>query len=604
MSDNGADRRIDVQLLSNVMKDDYRLSVVDRALKWRPKASGHAKQAFKTTIDNSNLEVKGFRSKQASRAPANILRAPIAREMQHSNQLTSAVLMVWVESQQDLREIVAEHLRNAQLPARELDYSSGQFNGTWDADSWQREVDGILEHNGDLSKDDVCLMLCCVSGNMLVPRGSEFDVSNASMSDSVYPHWIEFLSALPPDAPEWEHVEEFIDLVSDLAEDKNKEFNIALELDERIKNIKESFAVDLEYLEANTDAWTVFAFYKPTHVDETSQLLTQLQESLDQYAAVRERAPTRTEEETRAVQRQKLESQVLEHVDQLDQLMALGLEYAEEQQRLEDAAIAAAQGNGLSAGQNGESTGIASAAGALPAAGANSAADASVDAEAEAAAVRAELASLKEEHEKASQDAEALRAEINEQKRSNDAVTATLAESQRMEDYWRGMYVDARKTAADGPQAEETAAEIADVKTAIERAAHVFANELQFNLNSKSEKNPRFRDAQAVWSAFAWLATEYHRHKRGESGSVDLDLSIRRTCGWFYRPKQSDTTVGEFPEYYTATVNGKKHRLNEHIGKGATNNASTTIRIGFYWDKNNQVVVIGYIGQHQRTRAT
>ena len=36
----------------------------------------------------------------------------------------------------------------------------------------------------------------------------------------------------------------------------------------------------------------------------------------------------------------------------------------------------------------------------------------------------------------------------------------------------------------------------------------------------------------------------------------------------------------------------------------AMGDARSTIRVAWHWDEESRIVVIGYVGQHQRTRAT
>ena len=60
----------------------------------------------------------------------------------------------------------------------------------------------------------------------------------------------------------------------------------------------------------------------------------------------------------------------------------------------------------------------------------------------------------------------------------------------------------------------------------------------------------------------------------------------------------------KYKPWYTTTLNRKTYWLKKHIGTGSNKDARYTIRIGFEWDKEKKVIVIGYIGQHPRTDAT
>ena len=62
--------------------------------------------------------------------------------------------------------------------------------------------------------------------------------------------------------------------------------------------------------------------------------------------------------------------------------------------------------------------------------------------------------------------------------------------------------------------------------------------------------------------------------------------------------------MGRYKDWYVTKVDGKARRLRDHVGKGNSKDPRHTIRIGFDWDKEQQAVIVGYIGQHQQTAAT
>ena len=104
---------------------------------------------------------------------------------------------------------------------------------------------------------------------------------------------------------------------------------------------------------------------------------------------------------------------------------------------------------------------------------------------------------------------------------------------------------------------------------------------------------PYARPAE-VFDALAWLATCYRHRDAPEIG--------RACSGWFHKPDQSESTVGMYREWYQTSFCGRTLRVTNHIGKGTSFDPRNTIRIGFTWDEKAQRVVIGYVGQHQRSR--
>lgn len=126
---------------------------------------------------------------------------------------------------------------------------------------------------------------------------------------------------------------------------------------------------------------------------------------------------------------------------------------------------------------------------------------------------------------------------------------------------------------------------------------------LQPNGRSFIEGNP-FEDVESFRRAVRFLATTYHDAKTGAVPCPDLDGALRRECTFFLRSSQSETTMGEYASDYETWWDGRRVKLENHIGKGNAKDARSTIRVAWHWDEEDRVVVIGYVGQHQRTRAT
>lgn len=126
-------------------------------------------------------------------------------------------------------------------------------------------------------------------------------------------------------------------------------------------------------------------------------------------------------------------------------------------------------------------------------------------------------------------------------------------------------------------------------------------------LNGRSDPDYRYERPAEVREAFEWLAVDYHDARTGAvpCNHLELDLRLRDRCGWQYRAAQSATTVGRFPEWYRCTYEGRSFDVHEHIGRGdARRLGSKSIRVAFAWDDERQVVVVGFLGQHQRTTAS
>jgi len=141
-----------------------------------------------------------------------------------------------------------------------------------------------------------------------------------------------------------------------------------------------------------------------------------------------------------------------------------------------------------------------------------------------------------------------------------------------------------------------------DVVARIERE---FPDRVVFKPNSQSEirGNP-FEDVGSAYQALRFLATRYYEARTGGASISDFDLPLREASGFWYRPTQAATTMGQYANHYETEWNGQRVQLGEHIGKGDSRDPRHALRIGFYWDSEARRIVIGYVGQHQRTRAT
>ena len=61
--------------------------------------------------------------------------------------------------------------------------------------------------------------------------------------------------------------------------------------------------------------------------------------------------------------------------------------------------------------------------------------------------------------------------------------------------------------------------------------------------------------------------------------------------------------MGKYSSDYETTLGDRKFILEHHIGMGRGRGESA-IRIAFAWDSERQMVIVGYVGRHQRTDAS
>lgn len=147
------------------------------------------------------------------------------------------------------------------------------------------------------------------------------------------------------------------------------------------------------------------------------------------------------------------------------------------------------------------------------------------------------------------------------------------------------------------------------VMEAIENAKREHSEKLAFSFNSKSDhKDSAFLAPDEVERAFNWLATTYYESKTGRRSCPDLDKNLSETItGWHYSGHQKDATVKASEAWYRCPWDGapgKKLWIREHLRAGTSRRPEETIRIAFAWDPKTELVVIGFIGQHQENTKT
>ena len=573
---------------------DYVRGLTARVLELRAKASGGARSALDSAIANS-VKMDGFRD--ASKAPPHLLKQYMLEEMIDGNdRLAGAVFRAWVESQEELHDLVAHHLRGRDVPADGPNLRERTFDSVWPRDEWMGEVDAVVESNPDLDADDVGMMVCYVSGMAPEPDEEVSEVKSPVLSE-----WIDRLRELPHDAPEWEEIEAFLSMVDEIAAEKaidraiHRIAALAKSLDETLEAIRRDFESELRYLDLDLASWDRDAAERPAIIPDAVELAETLRSHLIEYLSVRPQADSREEETARAAERAERESAIFDIAAKWDRLVK--------------------STNDPDGGPSGGETPSAdSESGEEPSPGPDGLID---EGESERTVPVEEHEALLSERARLKRESESLRSEndrltqesldLGSDKRlldsENSELRDDLAQSRDMEEYWRRAYVSAR--AADTGRDGAVHQQPGSVNEAVARAEELFSDQLVFALNSKSAKNSPFQKPDEVFDALAWLATVYHpRRTKTDAGKPPhFDKLLKESSsGWSYKTQQTDVTKEQFEQWYTTTVDGRRYDLGPHLGKGTSFDPQNTIRIAFAWDDERRQVVIGYIGHHQRNR--
>lgn len=197
-----------------------------------------------------------------------------------------------------------------------------------------------------------------------------------------------------------------------------------------------------------------------------------------------------------------------------------------------------------------------------------------------------------------------LRRRLTDLERALRQARGDLRRERAVSSQWRDAYHQARRRppppAAEGGGADPPAS----VAEAIERIEAEHPGAIAFRLIGSSNRRSPFRDPAALYLALRFLATTYREARRGHRACADLDKACREACGFTYSAHQSRVTMGRFARCYQVRWRGRRRLLREHLGRGTSKDPRDSIRVAFFYDERSQAVVVGFIGQHQRTAAT
>ena len=578
--------------LFSTMSKDFGDGVVRKALTGQLQVSGETRAALRKAV-GSYVTVDGFRNSEL--APPPLLQDPVAHWARQRDDLAGAVIKVWAESQQPLRERMDAYLRDRGLLNGTPDYSAHSISVVQPDPIWDEAIAGLAEENPDISKDDLVLMGIYISGRVSQaaeeepeamedqsePIGDRVESTGASpvskeLSEA-FQRTLDMLDLLSPDSPDWEQgIREFVEAIGEIREKKQADATAVAELDAEVRAVAQRHADLLAFFEWDAEVKLNERPRPWKDMESARATIHKLADLLKEYAQVHSMAAVRSEEAERAPRRTEMQQQIDEALAALEAL------------EVQSPALLP--------------TATAQAEGAVEAVEAEAVVEPvqPLISEEELASLRAENERLAAANRSLASDNEALREKTNQ-------MASELGESRNLAENWRVSYQESRRSQALMPV--EPLPEFQSVEQALQLAQQKFSDRLNFQLIAKSDTGIPFDNPRQVWDALEWLATTYSDSKRGYdaktggSGETDLDLSLRQACGWHYTSGQSPVTMGQYREYYEIWLRGRKRELAEHIGTGNGYHRGT-IRIAFLWDAEEKKPVVGYIGRHQRTDAS
>lgn len=133
-----------------------------------------------------------------------------------------------------------------------------------------------------------------------------------------------------------------------------------------------------------------------------------------------------------------------------------------------------------------------------------------------------------------------------------------------------------------------------------------FPDRLYFHPRAiKALKNAVYKDCELVYRCLMLLATDYNDFRLGKITREEFDIKCKEVDpGLEERPAITDVAAGLQGETYYVTYAGKRNKLERHLTKGVSHNPLECLRIYFFWDDANSLVVIGSLPGHLDTRDT
>jgi hypothetical protein len=313
MPNRSSDESTITKLIS-LIPDSQLRKIVEEALSHRPEASSAVRQSLDELL--GGIKIKGFRS--GSKAPLMQQVSEICRIAKRHNFVTWCVLRSWMEANQPLQDEVRRELAGTRFSL----YVPSQLSphlSKLDAEEFRQLTDSIHKNQNSCTRDEVGLMVCCVTARYVASPDDTFVDDDIEKIDTATEQeqfeqkyssdnegavslekWLNRLEGLPPEAPEWDQLEDFAGRILALAERHNK----IQKIDGKIADIKTDFGDLIQFFKYDCSTWAANNL-QDERLDPILSRLETLSARFHQYVSLRNE-PTGTLLESRK-QRQGLE---------------------------------------------------------------------------------------------------------------------------------------------------------------------------------------------------------------------------------------------------------------------------------------------------------
>ena len=572
--------------------EEHQKNVVRWALANRARVSEDARVALNDALIG-NVSVRGFRESNVPDAPAIMLIQPVQNAALVVDAIAQSVLTVWRESRAELRGIVESAVN-----------TRAQSNGSVPGE----DLSGALASaHPQYSSDDVNLMITLVMGERSITE-EEVQEEEAEEEETtvdaqrIYAHFFTKLRSLPADHPEPDgSPTHLMEEIVEPEANKTREMEEASGLGGRIVEVVGAHTDLLVFFEWDADEKLPNATGPWENEDFVTYAIERVADVLNRYETAWETGATYGEEARRAGEREELQEKIVTALAALEKATAIPMPEPaiEEVVSAEDEPEEDDFGHETFEMAEITETTEMSETTETP----EMAETANETDEVERQYLREMVEALQKENAvlKAAQDA--AHRQITE---LNAAAEAAQKGFQALKQEHTDLQDEAQEAVRRYAEEQETLAappDFGDVASVLDFVENRWPNELRLALNNNSDHKLYFDQPNQVYNALEWLATTYRNSKTGEKPVGNLDVSLFTTCGWRYRPFQADAAPGKYRSDYQTTDAGEKYVLDEHIGRG-TGRTPGQIRVAFAWDEERKMVVVGYVGRHQRPNTT
>ena len=529
------------------------------------------------------------------RAMSPLLKQQLLERLDLNPDLEGLIVSTWADTEPQLREAVSERIDSLDPLSHEGDEI--------DEELWDAQVSMLAAENSDYEEDDILLMTKICFAHAKIKADSDREDGEVGAETKPAPRdpfpmeetldaVLESLRDMPAGFPQWsDAVPRFVASLNELIDEKKNELIQVRGLMTDLDQIQDAFETELAFFRHGGEEWdtpiVAMLLAVDSGIDESTRRLAELKDALASYRQIKERADNLAEERERREKRHDLEETIegmLHEIDKLSHAVVAEAEPAaapaediQQQAQSEADSQLREELNAL----RGEYEALISSNHALK--------QDSASIEDKVRALEGEIAGLNADKLTLTEEV----AELRDQLRISESQTAN----------WRIAY-EAEVKSKDASAPEPIPAEVESLRRAVDLARARYGDRLVFRLNKKSDQDYNYSRPKEVWDALEWLATTYHDSQTGEAQTIDLNESIRNTCGgWEYKSNQTDITFNMYREWYTTTKDGKTYELRKHLSKGTGRDANV-IRIAFAWDEDSERVIVGFVGPHQRSRSS